>query len=58
MKLGFFTVMMSNEPLERVLDLAAGYARIYARNAAINGTLDPKPYSDELNRSWNFRTIG
>jgi len=25
--------------------------------AAINGTLDPKPYSD-VNRSWNFRTVG
>ena len=32
--------------------------RIYPRNAAINGTLDPKPYSDEANRSWNFRTVG
>jgi sugar phosphate isomerase/epimerase len=26
--------------------------------AAINGLLDPKPYSDELNRVWNFRTVG
>ena len=24
--------------------------------AAINGTLDPKPYSD-VKRSWNFRTV-
>jgi sugar phosphate isomerase/epimerase len=33
-------------------------ARIYPRNAAVNGTLDAKPYSDEANRSWNFRTVG
>lgn len=28
-----------------------------ASQASINGTLDPKPYSDP-NRSWNFRTVG
>ncbi|UOQ46672.1 sugar phosphate isomerase/epimerase [Gracilibacillus caseinilyticus] len=27
-------------------------------NTAANGVLDTKPYSDELNRSWIFRTIG
>ncbi|HZW49016.1 MAG TPA: sugar phosphate isomerase/epimerase [Bacillota bacterium] len=27
-------------------------------NTALNGVLDTKPYSDELNRSWIFRTIG
>lgn len=27
-------------------------------NTAVNGVLDTKPYSDELNRSWIFRTIG
>lgn len=32
--------------------------RTYPRNASINGTLDPKPYRDEANRSWNFRTVG
>lgn len=31
---------------------------IDAQNTAINGVLDTKPYSDELNRSWIFRTIG
>lgn len=27
-------------------------------NVAVNGVLDVKPYSDEINRSWIFRTIG
>ena len=29
-----------------------------ARNIAMNGVLDTKPYGDVLNRSWVFRTIG
>lgn len=28
------------------------------RNTSLNGVLDSKPYGDELNRSWIFRTIG
>ncbi len=31
---------------------------IHEWNAATNGTLDTKHYSDELNRSWIFRTVG
>ena len=27
-------------------------------NTAVNGVLDNKPYGDEINRSWVFRTIG
>lgn len=27
-------------------------------NTAVNGVLDTKPYGDELNRSWIFRSIG
>ena len=27
-------------------------------NTAVNGVLDTKPYSDEIHRSWVFRTIG
>lgn len=27
-------------------------------NTPINGVLDTKPYSDEINRSWVFRTVG
>jgi len=26
--------------------------------SSVNGVLDNKPYSDEFNRSWNFRTVG
>jgi sugar phosphate isomerase/epimerase len=26
--------------------------------AAVNGVLDPKPLTDEFNRSWIFRTVG
>lgn len=32
--------------------------KIDKRNTALNGVLDVKPYGDELNRSWIFRTIG
>ena len=27
-------------------------------NTAVNGVLDVKPYSDEINRSWIFRSLG
>jgi sugar phosphate isomerase/epimerase len=27
-------------------------------NTALNGVLDTKPYTDEINRSWIFRTVG
>ena len=29
-----------------------------SQNIAINGVLDTKPYTDELHRSWYFRTVG
>lgn len=32
--------------------------RIDQVNAAVNGVLDTKHYSDEMNRSWIFRTVG
>src|SRR5438067_3148784 len=32
--------------------------RIDARNVAKNGVLDAKTYTRELERSWNFRTVG
>lgn len=32
--------------------------RIDPMNCAVNGVLDTKHYSDELNRSWIFRTLG
>ncbi|MFN8007091.1 MAG: sugar phosphate isomerase/epimerase [Terriglobia bacterium] len=32
--------------------------RVDPRNVAVNGVLDPKNYTDEINRSWIFRTVG
>lgn len=32
--------------------------RVYESNARLNGVLDTKPYGDEANRSWLFRTVG
>ena len=32
--------------------------RIYPANNDVNGVLDTKPYGDEINRSWIFRTVG
>ena len=32
--------------------------QIYQRNLAATGVLDTKPYTDERNRSWIFRTVG
>lgn len=31
---------------------------IHDANTKVNGALDTKPYQDELNRSWIFRTVG
>lgn len=43
---------------ETIKHVHAKDAKTYTRNSSINGTLDPKPYSDEPNRAWNFRTVG
>jgi sugar phosphate isomerase/epimerase len=32
--------------------------QIYQRNLPLTGVLDTKPYTDEKNRAWNFRTCG
>lgn len=32
--------------------------KVDAGNTALNGVLDTKPYGDEFNRSWIFRTVG
>jgi sugar phosphate isomerase/epimerase len=32
--------------------------RIDHANTLLNGVLDGKPYTDELHRSWIFRTVG
>lgn len=53
------------EPIEavRVLGKAifhvhAKDSKVYTENARVNGVLDTKHYSDEINRSWIFRTCG
>jgi sugar phosphate isomerase/epimerase len=32
--------------------------RVYSMNSEVNGVLDLKNYTDEINRSWIFRTVG
>ena len=43
---------------EAVFHVHAKDTRLYDVNIKVNGTLDAKPYSDEKNRSWIFRTVG
>jgi len=41
-----------------VFHVHAKDTRLYDVNIKVNGVLDAKPYSDEKNRSWIFRTVG
>lgn len=43
---------------EAVFHVHAKDTRIYDVNCRVNGVLDNKPYSDERNRSFIFRTVG
>ncbi|MDE3179332.1 MAG: sugar phosphate isomerase/epimerase [Acidobacteriota bacterium] len=43
---------------EAVFHVHAKDTRIYDVNSRVNGVLDNKPYSDEKNRSFIFRTVG
>ena len=43
---------------EAIFHVHAKDTKIYAINTAIAGVLDTKPYSEEINRSWLFRTVG
>ena len=43
---------------EAVFHVHAKDTRLYDINCKVNGVLDMKPYSDEKNRSWIFRTVG
>jgi sugar phosphate isomerase/epimerase len=43
---------------ESIYHVHAKDCRIDARNTAVDGVLDAKPYTDERNRSWIFRTVG
>ncbi|HEY7306917.1 MAG TPA: sugar phosphate isomerase/epimerase [Bryobacteraceae bacterium] len=43
---------------DAIFHVHAKDTRVYDCNARVNGVLDTKPYSDEANRSWIFRTVG
>ncbi len=43
---------------EAVFHVHAKDTRMYDIHYKVNGVLDTKPYSDEKNRSWIFRTVG
>lgn len=43
---------------EAIYHVHAKDTRIDASNTSVNGVLDLKPYSQEIDRSWIFRTIG
>lgn len=43
---------------DAVFHVHAKDTRIYETNSQVNGVLDTKPYADEANRSWIFRTVG
>ncbi len=43
---------------DRIFHVHAKDCRIDAANTALNGVLDAKPYTKELDRSWIFRTVG
>ncbi len=53
------------DPLVSLLKLKGCVYHVHAKdckvdidNAKANGVLDTKPYGDEINRSWIFRTVG
>jgi sugar phosphate isomerase/epimerase len=43
---------------EAVFHIHAKDTRLYDDNIKVNGVLDTKPYSEEKQRSWIFRTVG
>jgi sugar phosphate isomerase/epimerase len=43
---------------EAIFHVHAKDTRLYDVNVKVNGVLDTKPYRDEKNRSWIFRTVG
>jgi sugar phosphate isomerase/epimerase len=43
---------------DNIYHVHAKDCRIDAANTAVNGVLDAKPYTRELERSWIFRTVG
>ncbi len=43
---------------DRIFHVHAKDCKIDPANTALNGVLDVKKYTDELHRSWVFRTVG
>ena len=43
---------------EAIYHVHAKDTKIDSINTSVNGVLDTKPYAEELNRSWIFRTVG
>jgi sugar phosphate isomerase/epimerase len=53
------------DPVAAIRKLGSAIYYVHAKdtkvdsiNKSINGVLDTKPYADEINRSWIFRTVG
>ena len=55
---GMDPVAVIRELKDAIYHVHAKDVKVDAINTAVNGVLDTKHYSDELNRSWIFRTIG
>lgn len=55
---GMDPVSVIRELKDAIYHVHAKDVKIDPINTAINGVLDTKHYSDEINRSWIFRTIG
>jgi len=55
---GMDPVAVLRELRDAIYHVHAKDVKIDPINTAVNGVLDTKHYSDELNRSWIFRTIG
>ena len=55
---GMDPVAVLRELKDAIFHVHAKDLKIDAFNRSINGVLDTKHYSDELNRSWIFRTLG
>jgi len=55
---GMNPVSVIRELKDAIYHVHAKDVKVDPINTAINGVLDTKHYSDEINRSWIFRTIG
>lgn len=58
-------IWQGSDPVQVIKKLAGAIYHFHAKdtkldapNVAVNGVLDTKEYSDELGRSWIFRTVG